>query len=1059
MDPGGHKTHYNTNETEDIRNPPRIPVQYHPILHALFDPAVNMIALWAEEKLQIIQKKQGKKSFNSAIEPYPYAIPLTGLSDLISAITGDPFPPLKTSKWYIHVPIIHDTPVCSHPDVQKYPGRKPKKTQLSLYSVPVTLYPYDRLSTLFKYQEELSRDYVIGDSLQYLFLLQDAAIRLVRSGHFKPAIRKVNTRYNACFVPSLSLEENQWLTEYADCMPPVCRFVFHRKSKRETVSNPHSRVVFVLTAMMQVIITQALTYNPPAIRAGAKMLVSQQNELAFITDLTKKEFPISNPDMEKWFATDMHTWLTFSREDQNFPSFCSCIMFQEPMEGNYEPWSISLHLQSQEDPSLIIPAKIIWSLTGDEGGMLPPAAYLKKELLSGLGKAVSVSTVIKTHLSGSEPDRGECTLKEATAFLGNEAKKIHEKGVSLLLPAWWTEQKARPKIEVKAGYKGGFSGKSLLGISQLISFDYQIALGDVTISPDEFWQAVDLKTPFVKVGGRWISCDTGTISKALQNFEKRYIKGKPTAGDLIRLSVGEDEESDMSISVRASDDWTSDLLSLIKSGKDSVQRRIPKTFAGTLRPYQEEGHAFLLGCTERGFGACLADDMGLGKTPQTIAWLLSLKTTDPDLAPALLVCPMSVVGNWEHEISRFAPTLSVWIHHGTARCKGDEFIRLVRTYDLIITTYHLVGRDLEHLSQVPWSAVILDEAQNIKNPQTIQSKSAKKIPAARRVALTGTPVENRLVELWSIMDFLNPGYLGSQHAFQSRYASSIEQEKDPVATAELRRLIRPFILRRMKTDKSIIGDLPEKMETRVYCSLTREQATLYQAVVSDMATTLDESTGIARKGAILRVITRLKQICNHPGLIAKDTSMRPDRSGKVQRVLEMLEEVCDVQDSALLFSQYATFATELATICKKHFSCPVLLLTGSTSRKQRENLIHQFQTDAGPAIFIISLKAGGTGLNLTAATHVFHIDRWWNPAVEDQATDRTYRIGQKRNVQVHLMIASGTLEERIDEMNQAKRNLAEGVLASGDDFLTSLSTEELIRIVSLRDTVFAGEGD
>jgi SNF2 family DNA or RNA helicase len=384
---------------------------------------------------------------------------------------------------------------------------------------------------------------------------------------------------------------------------------------------------------------------------------------------------------------------------------------------------------------------------------------------------------------------------------------------------------------------------------------------------------------------------------------------------------------------------------------------------------------------------------------------------------------------------------------------------MVSSYDLVLTTYHLAARDLDHLKMVSWSAIILDEAQNIKNPNTNQSKAIKTLPGERRVALTGTPVENRLLELWSIMDFLNPGYLGSQYAFSSRYTHTIEKDKDQGSIKELRSLIRPFIMRRMKTDKNVIADLPEKMEARVYCSLTTEQATLYQAVVNEMAKNLDKVEGITRKGVILATITRLKQICNHPGLIVKDSEIDPDRSGKVRRLLEMLEEVLAEGDSALVFSQYATFAEELAEMMKKEVEVPVLLLTGSVSRKKREQLIEQFQDANTPSIFVISLKAGGTGLNLTRATHVFHVDRWWNPAVEDQATDRTYRIGQKRNVQVHLMIAAGTLEERIDQMNQDKRSLAQEVLAHGDEFLTNLSTKELLNIVALRDSVFAREDE
>ncbi|MCX6700137.1 MAG: DEAD/DEAH box helicase [Methanomicrobiales archaeon] len=1030
-----------------------------PVLHALTDPASNAIALFTEVHHSDPRlKKRGRKPGGQTLPQYPFASAPGELACCISTITGYPVDQFRTTRWVLYLPLVQDGPARSIPG-DNNPGELPETASMSPFYVPVILCPYEVFMDLWAGQELLNEQYIIGDSLRYFFQLMRAATRLVRNGQFKPAIRRTGLLYHASWVPALTPGEAAWFQQFTLLLPPVCRYALPRRMKRVMVSDPKSRAFAALTAMMQAIILCALEKSPPSIRPGRRMIEGQRNELAFMADLTGMDLNVIGHLMEKEFAQKMHTWLTYSGKDQKISPFRSCIILQEPPEGSTEPWPLSLHLRSEADPSLIIPAATIWELTDEPGGMLPPVAYLQQTLLTGLGKAVSASPVIRKYLTGAKPDMGECSMAEAAIFLTTDALAVQQKGIDLLLPAWWTEQKFRPRIELSASRGSGNTGRGMLGISELISFDYRVAVGDNSLSPEEFWQAVHLKAPFVRVGGRWITCDSDALSKVLKNFEKRYIHGSPTAGDLIRISLCDEIGPGLGVSVEPRDEWAADLLTLMRSGQDLDVCPVPITFRGTLRKYQKEGHAFLLRCTERGFGACLADDMGLGKTPQAIAWLLSLKALGAVQTPALLICPMSVVGNWGREVNRFSPSLKVCIHHGAARCKGDEFIRMVSGYDLVLTTYHLAGRDLEPLSQVPWSAVILDEAQNIKNPQTNQSKAVRSIHADRRVALTGTPVENRLLELWSIMDFLNPGYLGTQHAFQSRYVSRIEQEKDPGAIKELRQLIRPFIIRRMKTDRSVITDLPEKMESRVYCSLTHEQATLYQAVVTEMAESLEKRVGIARRGAILAGITRLKQVCNHPGLIAKDTGMRPNRSGKVMRVLEMLEEVCDEGDSALIFSQYATFAQEIAAICKNHFSCPILLLTGSTPRKERENLIQQFQSGGGPVIFVISLKAGGTGLNLTAATHVFHIDRWWNPAVEDQATDRTYRIGQKRNVQVHLMIAAGTLEERIDEMNKVKRTLAAEVLAHDDDFLTSLSTQELLDIVSLRDSVFSGEED
>ena len=1030
-----------------------------PIIHALTDPAINAIALFTE-----VQDpgpglcKPGRSPGVQAIPQYPFAPPPGELARIISGITGSPVETFRTTRWVVHFPLVQGKPARSGTGDGNITGLK-KAAPLSPFYVPVLLCPFEIFPDLWSGRELLRDTYLPGDSLRYFFDLMEAAIHLVRCGQFKPAVSKTGTGYHASWTPALTPDKTIWLQQVTALLPLVCRYATRRKSTRMTVPDQKLRVFNSLAAMMQAVISRAPIHVQPLIRPGRVMTETQQDEIAFIADLTGRDLYVDGHRMEKAFAQKMHTWLTYSRKSQEISPFHACITLQEPPAGSDEPWPLSLHLRSSADPSLIIPAATVWELTDQPGGMLPPVAYLQQTLLSGLGKAVSASPVIRKHLTGEKPDAGACSMAEAAAFLTNDAFAVQQKGIDLLLPAWWTEPRGRPKIELSAARGSWTTGSSMLGMSALISFNYRVAVGDDTLSPEEFWQAVDLKTPFVRVGGRWISCDSGAISKALKTFEKRYIKGRPNAGDLVRISLSDEISPGIGISVEPRDEWAADLLTMVRTGQDQAPCPIPATFKGTLRKYQEEGHAFLLRCTERGFGACLADDMGLGKTPQTLAWLLSLKEAGTARTPALIVCPMSVVGNWEREVNRFSPSLKTWVHHGAGRCKGDEFTRMVSNYDLVLTTYQLAGRDLVHLAAVPWSAIILDEAQNIKNPVTNQSKAVRQLHADRRIALTGTPVENRLLELWSIMDFLNPGYLGTQHAFQSLYVTAVEQDKDKEITAQLRKLIRPFIIRRMKNDPSVITDLPEKMESRVYCSLTHEQATLYQAVVTGMAENLKNSEGIARRGAILAGITRLKQVCNHPGLIAKDTGMRPERSGKVRRILEMLEEVCDEGDRSIIFSQYATFAGEMATICTNHFSCPVMLFTGSTPRKEREDLIRQFQSGSGPAIFVISLKAGGTGLNLTAATHVFHIDRWWNPAVEDQATDRTYRIGQKRNVHVHLMIAAGTLEERIDEMNQAKRALAAEVLASGDDYLTSLSTRELLEIVSLRDSVFSGEED
>jgi SNF2 family DNA or RNA helicase len=410
---------------------------------------------------------------------------------------------------------------------------------------------------------------------------------------------------------------------------------------------------------------------------------------------------------------------------------------------------------------------------------------------------------------------------------------------------------------------------------------------------------------------------------------------------------------------------------------------------------------------------------------------------------------MSLVGNWRRETERFVPSLRTYVHHGPDRRRRDDFTAAVAAADLVITTYGTATRDRDLLASVRWARVVCDEAQAIKNSATKQATAVRNLPADGRVALTGTPVENRLGELWSIMEFANPGLLGSAAIFRRRYADPIEEGNDAEAAAALKRATQPFILRRLKTDRTIISDLPEKQEIKVWCNLTPEQASLYQATVDDMLDKIANSDGIERRGLVLATMTKLKQACNHPAHLLKDGSALPGRSGKLARLEEILDELLAEGDKALLFTQYAEFGSLLQPYLAARLGRPVLWLHGGVPKKRRDQLIERFQHDDEPTVFLLSLKAAGTGLNLTAANHVIHVDRWWNPAVEDQATDRAFRIGQRRDVQVRKFICIGTLEERIDQMIERKKALAEKIVGTGEDWLTELSVAELREVISL----------
>jgi SNF2 family DNA or RNA helicase len=444
--------------------------------------------------------------------------------------------------------------------------------------------------------------------------------------------------------------------------------------------------------------------------------------------------------------------------------------------------------------------------------------------------------------------------------------------------------------------------------------------------------------------------------------------------------------------------------------------------------------------------------MGLGKTIQTLTLIQRDRRAGTN-APVLLVCPTSVVGNWQKEAARFTPDLPVLVHHGLSRSRGEEFAEDASKHAIVISSYSLLHRDFEILKAVPWSGVVLDEAQNIKNADTKQAAASRALNAGYRIALTGTPVENNVGDLWSIMEFLNPGLLGTRSEFRDNYYRPIQTARDPQASERLRIVTRPFILRRLKTDKSVISDLPEKMEGKVFCNLTKEQASLYAAVVKDSLNALEKAEGIRRKGIVLATLTRLKQICNHPTQYLADNSPLPGRSGKLARLTEMIEEAISVDDRVLVFTQFAEMGDMLHRHLQETFGREALFLHGAVPKKQRDRMVERFQEEPhGPPIFILSLKAGGTGLNLTRASHVFHFDRWWNPAVENQATDRAFRIGQKKNVQVHKFVCAGTLEEKIDAMIEAKHEIASGVVGSGEGWLTELSTSQLKDLFALSRT-------
>ncbi|MBB4634626.1 DEAD/DEAH box helicase [Longimicrobium terrae] len=713
-------------------------------------------------------------------------------------------------------------------------------------------------------------------------------------------------------------------------------------------------------------------------------------------------------------------------------------------------WRLEVLLQAVDDPSLLVPAAQVWRTQGPLTVFRRVLDDPQEQLLGDLGRALRLVPDLAPVLRSPRPSGMEMDAEGAYRFLREAVPALSQAGFGVLVPGWWTRPAARLGVKLKATPSAGSAGERRVGMDTLCAYDWQVSLGGETLSADEFRALAAMKVPLVRVRGAWVELKPGEVEAALRMFD-RGRGGTMTAAEVLRLAMGADAPDELPLESVEAEGWLGELLSADGDAKvEDVAE--PAGFVGELRPYQRRGLSWMSFLDGLGLGACLADDMGLGKTVQLLALLLA-ERGDPDAAtaPTLLVCPMSLLANWHREAARFAPGLRVHVHHGAGRSDADALQATALASDLVLTTYALAARDQEALAAVGWGRVVLDEAQNVKNSAARQAQAVRTFRAPRRIALTGTPVENRLAELWSILDFLNPGLLGNAADFRRRFATPIEKHRDTDRAAQLQRLTRPFVLRRLKTDQSIIRDLPAKHEMKVFCTLTREQASLYQATVDEMMQRVEQSEGIERRGLVLATLLRLKQVCNHPAHLLGDRSALAGRSGKLERLEEIVAEVLALGDRALVFTQFAEMGKLLRQRLEERFAREVPFLHGGTTRAARDSMVARFQAGDGPPVLLLSLKAGGTGLNLTAANHVIHFDRWWNPAVEDQATDRAFRIGQRRDVQVRKLVCAGTLEERIDEMIEDKKKLAASVLGAGEAWLTELSTAELRRVVALGD--------
>jgi SNF2 family DNA or RNA helicase len=842
------------------------------------------------------------------------------------------------------------------------------------------------------------------------------------------------------------------LEQYIEAMPLACVAGFAETADQPTFYEPEQ----LLRHFSECLLTELITHT-----ASPNVFEKKIENTLIQSCLYPKSRDIPWTTADAWeLYQQWQVWRDRISRAQSDAPFYLGFKLIEPFKPQ-EPWQVEFQVAPKSDPSLQISLLDYWRLNTKQQKALNKqfGQDFAQHLLLHLGYAARIYNKLWTGLETDQPTGIVLVLEDAFEFLKESAWVLEDAGYKVIVPAWWTpqgRQRARVRLKAKGKSLGGNNkSKSYFSFETLVSYQYELSIGGEAVSEQEWQQLVNAKSPLVQFRGQWIELDQAKMQEML-DFWQKHQQENPEMSllDFMKLTAegGDDLELDV-----ARDQLLSDMMERLSDKSKFEAIADPKQFQGKLREYQKRGVSWIHYLENLGLNGCLADDMGLGKSAQVIARLVQeregkTKKGTPKLNPTLLIAPTSVVGNWQKEIEKFAPHLRSIVHHGTQRIqKADALKKAVTNCDVLITSFTLARKDAQLLESIDWHRLVVDEAQNIKNPKAAQTKAILKLPAHYRLALTGTPIENRLLDLWSIFNFLNPGYLGKEAQFRQSFEIPIQKENDVMRSGTLRKLVEPFILRRVKTDQSIIKDLPDKVEQKQYCNLTKEQASLYEAVVKDVEKQLQEVGGIQRKGLILATLMKLKQICNHPMQFLQDGSeFAPERSHKLDRLAEMIAEVIEEGESLLVFTQFTEIGEALQRYLKHTLHANTYYLHGGTSRQKREKMIAEFQDpETEPSIFILSLKAGGVGITLTKANHVFHFDRWWNPAVEDQATDRAFRIGQQKNVFVHKFVAIGTLEERIDQMIEDKKKLAGSIVGGDESWLTELDNEAFKKLIAL----------
>ncbi len=1011
------------------------------VVHASWPAALPTsaigLALWAEDSTTGPERTRSarptRRSPRSPTPPHPYAVDTAELAAAVGVV------PATTAADHVELtlPTRGGAPLPSPELVRDGDQGSTGRVLPARWRVPAVLLDVDQTYAWVSRVDPTAIAY--GASVHHLKELVTFADDLVTRGRILPTVRSDGPA--AVWRPVLSGPDAAWARVLAAALPPALL------AAGEDADDP----LAVWSAAFDDLVDASARAGLGAMRLtlGRRGTPTTRAWLAALTG-SNRMFRAADADLAA-LTTALARW----QADALAGPVRAFFRLTEPSDDVDDHWWLRFGLQATDEQSLVAEADEVWRANGALPGLGRAVSAPQETFLAELGKAARLYPALDDALRTARPDALDLDVAGAHRFLREAAPALATAGFGVQLPGWWSKPAARLGVKVTATPRtqpGAVGTSAGVGLGAIADFRYDVAVGDDTLTADEVTALTELKSPLVRLRGQWVELDPRRLEAALRMADR---EGELSVAELLRLGLGVDQAADdVDVTAVAAEGWLGDLLAG-RAPERLAAVELPSDFRGTLRPYQSRGLSWLDFLGRIGIGGVLADDMGLGKTVQLLA-LLSVdrqgrSDDEPAGGPTLLVAPMSLVGNWQREAERFAPSVRVHIHHGAERARGDAFAATVADSDLVITTYAIATRDAAVLRRIEWRRVVVDEAQAIKNAATKQATAIRSIPAGVRIAVTGTPVENRLADLWSILEFANPGLLGSATSFKKRYAEPIERHGDDEAAARLRRFTAPFVLRRLKTDRSIITDLPEKLEMEVLTNLTAEQAALYQAVVDDMLAKIDAADGIERRGLVLATMTKLKQVCNHPAHFLRDGSPLAGRSGKLERLDEILAEVLQAGERALLFTQYAEFGAMLRGHLAGRFGREVLYLHGGVAKSARESMVTRFQSDEvwAPPLFVLSLKAGGTGLTLTAANHVVHVDRWWNPAVEDQATDRAFRIGQHRAVQVRKLVSAGTVEEKIAAMINEKRGLAAKIVGTGETWLTELSTDDLAALLKL----------